>query len=109
MDLELASIKCTPAGIGEILGLLQWSIDDVDLVIPHQIPVSIQQNLYNKALGIPDEKLFWTFPQYGNNATASMPVAVCEALKEGRVKEGDRVLLLGAAAGFSAGIVGIVF
>ncbi|HLC44878.1 MAG TPA: 3-oxoacyl-[acyl-carrier-protein] synthase III C-terminal domain-containing protein [Patescibacteria group bacterium] len=109
VDLELASIKCTPAGIGEILGLLQWSIDDVDLVIPHQIPVSIQQNLYNKALGIPDEKLFWTFPQYGNNATASMPVAVCEALKEGRVKEGDRVLLLGAAAGFSAGIVGIVF
>jgi 3-oxoacyl-[acyl-carrier-protein] synthase-3 len=108
-ELELASIKCTPVGVQEILDLLQWTVEDIDLVIPHQIPISIQQNLYHKALGFPDEKLFWTFPKYGNNATASMPVAVCEALKEGRVKQGDKVLLVGAAAGYSAGIIGLVF
>jgi len=109
LDLELASIKCTPVGVQEILDILQWSMDDIDLVIPHQIPISIQQNLYHKALGFPNEKLFWTFPKHGNNATASMPVAVCEALKEGRVKRGDKVLLVGAAAGYSAGIIGLVF
>ncbi len=109
LELELASIECTPIGVQEILDILQWSVDDIDLVIPHQIPISIQQNLYHKALGFPNEKLFWTFPKYGNNATASMPVAVCEAVKEGRVKQGDKVLLVGAAAGYSAGIIGLVF
>jgi len=109
LELEQASIQRMPEGIKEVLDLLQWSIEDIDLVIPHQIPISIQQNLYEKALGLPAEKLFWTFPEYGNNATASMPVAVCEAIKQGRIKPGDKVLLLGAAAGFSGGIVGLVF
>jgi 3-oxoacyl-[acyl-carrier-protein] synthase-3 len=109
MELELASIQRTPSGVKELLDLLQWGVDDVDLVIPHQIPVSIQQNLYQKALGFPPEKLYWTFPQYGNNATASMPVAVCQAVRDGRLKQGDKVLLLGAAAGYSAGVVALIF
>jgi 3-oxoacyl-[acyl-carrier-protein] synthase-3 len=109
LELEQASIERMPEGIKEVLGLLRWTVEDVDLVIPHQIPISIQRNLYEKALNLPEDKLFWTFPKYGNNATASMPVAVCEAMEQGRLKQGDKVLLLGAAAGFSGGIVGLVF
>jgi|GEM_PF-148589 len=109
IDMELASIECMPPGFTEILDSLDWSINDVDLVIPHQIPISIQQNLYEKTLKLPKDKLFWTFPKFGNNATASMPVAMCEAIKAGRVKDGDKVLLLGGAAGFSVGIIGFVY
>lgn len=107
-ELEETSIKIMPAGFQEITQMLGWSISDIDLVIPHQIPTSILENMYHKAVGIPLEKLFWTFPHYGNLATASMPVAACEAMKSGKVRPGDKVLLAGAAAGFSAGYIGLV-
>jgi len=108
LELEKASIEIMPKGFEEILGLLGWNLSDIDLVIPHQIPVSILENMYHKAVGIPLEKLYWTFPSYGNLATASMPVAMCDALKTKRVKAGDKVILAGAAAGFSGGYIGLV-
>ncbi len=109
LELELISLEYMPIGLKEILALLGWNLEDVDLVIPHQIPISIQENVYQKVLGIPKDKLIWTFQQHGNNATASMPVAICEALKQGRVEEGDKVLLLGGAAGYSVGMIGVIF
>ncbi|MBI1820520.1 MAG: PilZ domain-containing protein [Nitrospirae bacterium] len=109
LDLEKAAIKCVPQGIEEITNQLGWSVSSIDMVFPHQIPVTLTENLYHKTLGIAPEKLFWTFPKYGNLATASMPVAVCEAIKANRVKPEDKILFLGVAAGFSIGIVGLRF
>lgn len=108
LELEETSIKYMPIGFQEITKMLGWDMSDIDLVVPHQIPVSILENMYHRSLGIPYDKLYWTFPQYGNLATASMPVAMCEALKAKRIKEGDKVLLAGAAAGFSAGFIGVI-
>lgn len=108
LGLEKTAIDVMPKGFDEITHLLGWSVSDIDLVIPHQIPVSILENMYHKAVGIPLDKLYWTFPTYGNLATASMPVAMCDALKNKRVKAGDKVLLAGAAAGFSAGYIGVI-
>ena len=106
--LEEASIKFMPQGFREIRELLGWKMDDIDLVIPHQIPTSIVQNLYHKSLGIPYDKLYWTFPRFGNIATASMPVAVCDAIKEGKAKSNQKVVLIGGGAGFTTGILGLV-
>ena len=107
-EMETLSYDYMPIGFQEITRLLGWSMADIDLVIPHQIPVSILENTYHKAVGIPLEKLYWTFPKYGNLATASMPVAMCEAMKHGRVRLGDKVLFAGGAAGFSAGYIGVI-
>lgn len=106
--MEEVSYTYMPMGFREIMRLLGWRMEDVDLVVPHQIPVSILENTYHKAVGIPLEKLVWTFPRYGNLATASMPVAMCDALKTNRAKPGDKVLLAGGAAGFSAGYIGLI-
>ncbi|MDC4204277.1 MAG: PilZ domain-containing protein [Candidatus Manganitrophus sp.] len=109
LGLEKISIKTTPRALQEITEILGWTISDIDLVVPHQIPVSLTDNLYHKALGISYDKLIHIFPRYGNLATASMPVAVCEAIKLNRVKENDKILLAGVAAGFSIGFIGLVF
>lgn len=107
-ELEDTSITIMPSGFREITQMLGWTISDIDLVIPHQIPISMLENTYHKAVGIPLDKLHWTFPKYGNLATASMPVAMCDALNMRKVKPGDKVLLAGGAAGFSAGYIGLV-
>ena len=56
-----------------------------------------------KRLGLPDEKVFCNLRKYGNTSAASVPLALDEALAEGRVKEGDLVLLVVFGAGLTWG------
>ncbi|MBI1822792.1 MAG: PilZ domain-containing protein [Nitrospirae bacterium] len=107
-DLETAAVKLAPKGLEKIMQILNWNMEDISLVIPHQIPTTFTDNLYHKAMGIPHDKLMWTFPYYGNIATASMPIAMCEAIRTKRVKQEDKVLLAGIAAGFSVGLIGLI-
>jgi 3-oxoacyl-[acyl-carrier-protein] synthase-3 len=78
------------------------SISDIDLFIPHQANSRIIQATA-KALGIPSEKVFVNVDRYGNISAASLPVALCEAAEEGRIKERDLVVLATAGAGLSWG------
>ena len=73
------------------------SIDDVDLYIPHQANVRIIRAVAER-LKLPMEKVFLNLDRYGNTSAASIPLALDEAVREGRVKEGD-VVLLGAFGG----------
>jgi len=65
---------------------------DVDLVIPHQANVRILTAVAKK-LGLPEEKIYLNIEKYGNMSSASTAVALCEAVKERRIKKGDIVLL----------------
>ena len=65
---------------------------DVDLVIPHQANLRIIEAVAKKA-GIPMEKVFVNVHRYGNMSAATVPVALCEALEEGRVKPGALLLM----------------
>jgi len=73
---------------------------DVDLVIPHQANVRIIMAMA-KRLGLPSEKIFLNIEKYGNMSSASTATALCEAVKTGRIKKGDIVLL----DAFGAGLV----
>ena len=73
---------------------------DVDLVIPHQANVRIIMSVAKK-LGLPAEKIYLNIEKYGNMSSASTAVALCEAVKEGRIKKGDIILL----DAFGAGLV----
>jgi 3-oxoacyl-[acyl-carrier-protein] synthase-3 len=73
---------------------------DIDLVIPHQANVRIIMAMAKK-LGLSPEKIYLNIEKYGNMSSASTATALCEAVKEGRIKKGDIVLL----DAFGAGLV----
>lgn len=73
---------------------------DINLVIPHQANIRII-NAMAKKLGLSQEKIYLNIEKYGNMSSASTATALCEAVKEGRIKKGDIVLL----DAFGAGLV----
>jgi len=77
------------------------SISDIDLVIPHQANTRINEASLVKALGIPREKIFENIARYGNMSSASPAVALCEAVEQGRLKQGNLLLLVAFGAGLS--------
>lgn len=76
--------------------------DDIDLFIPHQANTRIIDSAVKK-LKIPKEKTFVNLNKYGNMSAASIPVALDEALKEGKIKDGDNILLVGFGGGLTWG------
>lgn len=78
-------------------------IKDVDLVIPHQASRALP--LIMKRLGLKDGQYVNLVKEYGNQVSVSIPYMLYLALKDGRLKENDRVLLCGTAAGLTANIL----
>ena len=72
---------------------------DIALCIAHQANIRIVQAT-QKRLGLPDEKMFINIHKYGNTSSASIGIALYEALQQGRIKPGDLVLLVTFGAGF---------
>ena len=107
-NIEEAALRHVPGGVREVMDRLHWKLDDIALIIPHQVSSQINENLFYKELGMPREKIFWSFPEHGNVGAASMPVALCAAIDQGRAKVGDKILLVGGSGGFGAGVIGLV-
>ncbi len=78
------------------------TVDDVDQFVFHQANLRIIQSV-EKALGIPAEKVYVNIEKYGNTSAASVPMALVEAVAAGRIKPGDRVLMVAFGAGYTAG------
>lgn len=79
-----------------------FGLDDIDVVIPHQASWLSMHHLC-KRLGIPEEKLIDIFSTHGNQVAASIPTAVHEAFSSQRIQYGDKILIIGTAAGISLG------
>ena len=79
---------------------------DIDLFIPHQANIRIIEAVA-KGLDLPMEKMFVNLDKYGNTSAASVPIALAEAVNEGRVKVGDRIVIVAFGAGFTSGAVTI--
>jgi 3-oxoacyl-[acyl-carrier-protein] synthase III len=77
-------------------------IDDVDQFVFHQANLRIISSV-QRQLGIPEEKVFVNIEKYGNTSAASVPMALTEAVAAGRIKEGDRILMVAFGAGYTAG------
>jgi len=74
--------------------------DDIDLVIPHQANLRIIEAVAKRA-GVPNERVFVNVHRYGNMSAATVPVALVEALEEGRVKPGSLLLMPAFGAGLT--------
>lgn len=86
----------------EALSRAGVTADQIDLLIPHQANIRIIQATADHA-GIPMEKVMVNVDRYGNTSSASIPLALAEAVETGRVKPGSLVLLVAFGAGFTWG------
>jgi 3-oxoacyl-[acyl-carrier-protein] synthase III len=78
------------------------SVADVDVYVPHQANVRIMDHAAEK-LGIPRERMVVNVDRYGNTSSGSIPLALAEAQRDGRLKKGDLVLMTGMGAGLTWG------
>ncbi|NQT25242.1 ketoacyl-ACP synthase III [candidate division KSB1 bacterium] len=74
--------------------------EEIDLLITHQANMRII-NAVKHRLKLPDEKVFINLNEYGNTSAASIPIALDQAKREGRLKEGDKLLLVAFGGGFT--------
>jgi 3-oxoacyl-[acyl-carrier-protein] synthase-3 len=86
----------------ETLAAAGMTLEDVDWLIPHQANVRILEATARK-LGLPREKLVITVDHHGNTSAASIPLALDEYLRAGRIRPGQRLLLQGVGGGFTWG------
>ncbi|NUT00525.1 MAG: ketoacyl-ACP synthase III [Sphingomonas sp.] len=88
--------------LGEVLSAASLSPDDVDWVVPHQANARILDATARK-LGLPNEKVVVTVDRHANTSAASVPLALDTAVKDGRIKRGDIVVLEAMGGGFTWG------
>jgi 3-oxoacyl-[acyl-carrier-protein] synthase-3 len=96
------AISCMTSITTDALKMGGLSSKDIDLVIPHQANIRIIQGLA-KSLGISMERVYTNIERYGNTSSATIPIALDEANREGRLKSGDNVLLVSFGAGLTWG------
>lgn len=94
------AVERLPEVAREILSKNGYTLDDVALIVPHQANLRINE-MVTRLLGVPGDKVFQNIQRYGNTTAASIPIALSEAVEEGRVKQGDLVLLLAFGAGLT--------
>jgi 3-oxoacyl-[acyl-carrier-protein] synthase-3 len=78
------------------------SVDEVDVYVPHQANVRIMFHAADK-LGIPRERMVVNVDRYGNTSSGSIPLALADAQRDGRLKKGNVVLMTGMGAGLTWG------
>ncbi|MCG6952108.1 MAG: beta-ketoacyl-ACP synthase 3, partial [Betaproteobacteria bacterium] len=88
----------------ETLAEAGMRIEDIDWLIPHQANVRILEATARK-LGLPRERLVVTVDRHGNTSAASVPLALDEWLRAGKIRTGQRVMMQGVGGGFTWGAV----
>lgn len=83
-----------------------WAPGDVDLIIPHQANIRIIEAVA-KGLDLPMDRFFVNVDRYGNTSAASVPIALAEAANSGRIRQGDRIVMVAFGAGFTSGAVAL--
>jgi 3-oxoacyl-[acyl-carrier-protein] synthase III len=97
-----------PPFLERLLGAADLGIQDIDLVIPHQASVKAMK-LVQRRLRITDAQMVFILRDHGNTISATIPMALHEAIANGRARRGDRMLLIGTSAGLSVGGVVLVY
>jgi len=92
----------------EMLAKAGYTVDNVDLVIPHQANQRITDAVASR-LGVPEEKVYSNIAMLGNTSSASIPIALDECIQAGKVKEGSLVLMTAFGGGITWGATVVRF
>ena len=101
-EIFKSAVKGMSDAITDVLEKQNLSADDIDLFIPHQANIRIIQTLA-KRLNFPMEKVVVAIHKYANTSAASIPLALCDALEEGRIVPGMKILTATFGAGLTCG------
>lgn len=88
--------------INEGLNANDLQVSDIDMLIPHQANLRISQFIQHK-FGLSDDQVYNNIQRYGNTTAASIPIALTEAWENGKIKQGDLVVLAAFGSGFTWG------
>jgi 3-oxoacyl-[acyl-carrier-protein] synthase-3 len=88
-----SAIKCMYAACTEILARNDLKVADIDWIIPHQANLRIIEALASK-LKVPMSKIIVNIEKYGNTSSATIPLAVDEAIRAQKIRRGDKILQL---------------
>jgi len=86
--------------IEEVLQKTGYSVEDVDLIIPHQANIT---KMVAARMGVPDEKMVSNIAEYGNTTAATIPICICESRQNGRLKKGSLLIAVAFGSGFTWG------
>jgi len=108
MKINMVAYRTIPDLIKRVIKKTGWKPEDVDMVFPHQVSISITRKILGK-VGIPSEKQYITVHKFGNTASASIPMALGDAYEKGLIKKGMRTILAAGASGFAAMAISVIF
>ncbi|EEL24205.1 3-oxoacyl-[acyl-carrier-protein] synthase 3 protein 1 [Bacillus cereus Rock1-3] len=80
--------------------------EDVDFLVPHQANIRIMESARER-LNLPQEKMSMTIEKFGNTSASSIPIAMVEELQNGRIQDGDLIILVGFGGGLTWGAVAL--
>jgi 3-oxoacyl-[acyl-carrier-protein] synthase-3 len=101
-DVFKYAVRALSDAVSGVLSQENITLDDVDIIVPHQANIRILRSLAER-LEVPLEKLYINVFKYGNTSAASIPIALDEANRSGRLNEGEIVLLCAFGGGFTWG------
>ncbi|GHV76765.1 3-oxoacyl-[acyl-carrier-protein] synthase 3 [Spirochaetia bacterium] len=96
------AVKAVTGTIEKLLAEENITIDQVDRIVPHQANARIVQAA-GKRLGIPEGKFFLNIEEYANTSAASIPIALDELNRDGKIRKGDLLMIIGFGAGLTFG------
>jgi 3-oxoacyl-[acyl-carrier-protein] synthase-3 len=98
------AIKVLPESINKVLEETNTDISEIKMLFPHQPNINILKKV-SEDINLPIEKVKIVLQKYGNVASASIPIALDEAIKENEIKEGDKILLSSIGSGWAWGSI----
>ncbi len=102
------AVKVMNTATEDVLRKAGMSKDEIDLFIPHQANVRIINSAMER-LNLTEDRVMINVQKYANTSAASIPLALVEAVEEGRIKEGDKVVMVGFGGGLTWGASVIVW
>ncbi|MCF6136832.1 beta-ketoacyl-ACP synthase III [Pseudalkalibacillus berkeleyi] len=100
------AVRQMPESSMKVVEKAGLSKEDVDFLIPHQANIRIMEAARER-LDLPKEKMAATVGKFGNTSSSSIPIALVESLKEGKIKDGDVLVLVGFGGGLTWGAVAL--
>lgn len=102
------AVRTIPGLIRDAVARAGWTMDQVDLIVPHQANLRIIEAMASQ-LRLPMDKFVVNIQEYGNTSAASVPLALYEAVQAGRIHDGDRVVLAAFGGGFTYAACALVW
>jgi 3-oxoacyl-[acyl-carrier-protein] synthase-3 len=94
------AVRVVPEAVHHVVRAAGLTLDDITAIVPHQANQRILDAI-TRALDVPEARVISTIEQYGNTSSASIPLSLWEARRDGRIRDGAHVVLAGFGGGFT--------